>query len=280
MRQGSFCVAGMAIFVFLFSLLMAEAAPTVTSFTPALGKPGTQVVINGSGFSTATQVTFDTVVADFTAASDNQMVATVPVDAMTGPIRVTNPSGLGNSSSNFSVAPRITELDPPRGATNTMMKIGGFNFTNTTRGLFNNPTSVFTVTAPNQIRATLPYGATNGPGTVVTTAGTATSAANFVVTRAPVITNFFPKVGVPGTSVTIEGINFTNVTGVGFNGKPVGGIRRPAPNQVEVTVPPTATNSGPITVTNSSGLFGASAENFVITRAPIINSFFPTIGAA
>ena len=362
MRQGSFCVAGMAVFVFLFSLLMAEAAPTVTSFTPALGKPGTQVVINGSGFSTATQVTFDTVVADFTAASDNQMVATVPVDAMTGPIRVTNPSGLGNSSSNFSVAPRITELDPPRGATNTMMKIGGFNFTNTTRVLFNNRTSVFTVTAPNQIRATVPYGATNGPVTVVTTAGTAvstndfavigpapviddispgagapgtavtiygvnfvsgatvgfnsvadataavvtsaqisahvpatastgkitvmtsggtaTSATNFVVTRAPVITNFFPKVGVPGTSVTIEGINFTNVTGVGFNGKPVGGIRRPAPNQVEVTVPPTATNSGPITVTNSSGLFGASAENFVITRAPIINSFFPTIGAA
>ena len=74
MRQGSFCVAGMAIFVFLFSLLMAEAAPTVTSFTPALGKPGTQVVINGSGFSTATQVTFDTVVADFTAADRKSVV--------------------------------------------------------------------------------------------------------------------------------------------------------------------------------------------------------------
>src|SRR5213592_3371764 len=102
MCQGSFRAAGTTSFVLLFSLLMAEAAPTVTSFTPALGKPGTQVVINGSGFSTATQVKFDTAVADFTAVSDNQMLATVPVDATTGPIRVTNPSGLGNSSSNFT----------------------------------------------------------------------------------------------------------------------------------------------------------------------------------
>src|SRR5438552_239849 len=60
MRQGSFRAAGTASFVFLVGLLTAEAAPTVTSFTPVLGKPGTQVVISGSGFSTATQVKFDT----------------------------------------------------------------------------------------------------------------------------------------------------------------------------------------------------------------------------
>src|SRR6266487_5634402 len=104
MCQGSFRAVGMASFVFLFSLLMAEAAPTVTSFTPALGKPGTQVVISGSGFSTATEVKFDTAFADFSAASDKQMVATVPLDATTGPIRVTNPTGLGNSSANFAAA--------------------------------------------------------------------------------------------------------------------------------------------------------------------------------
>src|SRR5438132_361266 len=84
MCQGSFRAAGTASFVFLFGLSMAETAPTVNSFTPALGKPGTQVVINGSGFSTATEVKFDTAFSDFSAASDNQMVATVPVDATTG----------------------------------------------------------------------------------------------------------------------------------------------------------------------------------------------------
>src|SRR5216117_1063102 len=138
MRQGSFRPAGTASFVFLVCLLTAEAAPTVTSFTPALGKPGTQIVISGSGFSTATQVKFDTAVADFSAASDNRMVATVPGDATTGPIRVTNPTGPGNSSASFTVAPRITDLDPTRGATNTTVTIYGFNFTNATRVLFNN----------------------------------------------------------------------------------------------------------------------------------------------
>src|SRR5262245_57584892 len=97
MRQWPFHTAITASFVFLFSWSLAEAAPTVTSFVPALGKPGTQVTINGSGFSTATQVRFDTAVADFSAASETQMIATVPPDATTGPIRVTNPTGLGNS---------------------------------------------------------------------------------------------------------------------------------------------------------------------------------------
>src|SRR6266496_5502200 len=115
MWKGSFRAAGTTSFVFLFSLLVAEAAPTVTGFTPALGKPGTQIVISGSGFSTATEVKFDTAFADFSAASDSQMVATVPVDATSGPIRVTNPTGLGNSSATFLVGPRITEFDPTRG---------------------------------------------------------------------------------------------------------------------------------------------------------------------
>src|SRR6058998_3938339 len=205
MRQGHFRAAGTASFVFLFSFLMAEAAPTIASFAPALGKPGTQVIIRGSGFSTATEVKFDTAFADFSAASDSQMVATVPQDATTGPIRVTNPSGLGNSSSNFTVAPRIAKLDPTRGATNTTMTINGFNFTNTTRVLFNNRTSVFTITQPTQIRATVPYGATNGPVTVVTTAGTAVSTNDFaVIGPAPIIDEFSPDAGAPGTTVAIH----------------------------------------------------------------------------
>ena len=344
----------------LSALLTAQAAPSVTGFTPVLGKPGTQVVISGSGFSTATQVQFDSTVADFSAGSDNQIIATVPPDATTGPIRVTNPTGTGNSGASFFVAPRISELAPVRGATNTTLVINGFNFTNTTSVLFNNRTSLFTVTQPTQIRATVPYGATNGPVTVMTpagtavssnafavigpepiidnispgagapgtsvtiygvnfatgatvrfntvsdssaavvaaaqinahvpaaattgkitvttSAGTATSATNFIVTQAPIVTNFFPKIGVPGTLVTIEGINFTGVTGVGFNGKPVASIvGTPGPNQIVVTVPPAATNSGPITVTNGFG-FGASAEDFIITRAPIIDSFLPVSG--
>src|SRR5881394_4044725 len=104
MCRSSFRAAGTVNLIFLFSLLKAEAAPTVTSFTPAQGRPGTQVVINGLGFLTATEVKFDTTVADFTSSSDNRIIATVPVDATTGPVRVTNPTGLGASSSTFFVS--------------------------------------------------------------------------------------------------------------------------------------------------------------------------------
>src|SRR6266487_5840471 len=279
MRQGSFRAAGTTSFVFLFSLLVAEAAPTVTSFTPALGKPGTQVVISGSGFSTATQVKFDTAVADFSAASDNQMVATVPGDAATGPIRVTNPSGLGNSSSNFTVAPRITELDPARGATNTTITIFGFNFVGTTNVLFNSRPASFGVTAATLIRTTVPFGATNGPITVMTPAGVAVTTNNFIVIGpAPIIDEFAPGIGGPGTPVQITGVNFTNVTSVKFFNGVNAPFSAPAQSQINAQVPAAAT-TGKITVTTLAGT-ATSAHDFIFTRAPVITNFFPAIGKA
>src|SRR5882762_1759114 len=114
MRMRSLRPAGALALILQFYLTgpVAWAAPVVTSFSPAIGRPGTQVVINGSGFSTATQVKFDVEIADFNVASDTRMSATVPVDATSGQIRVTNPTGTGVSSGNFLVAPRISGFSP------------------------------------------------------------------------------------------------------------------------------------------------------------------------
>ena len=65
----------------------------------------------------------------------------------------------------------------------------------------------------------MPALAATGKITVMTGAGTATSGSDFTVTLKPVVTNFFPKLGVPGTAVNIEGINFTNITSVAFGGE-------------------------------------------------------------
>jgi len=278
MCQGRFHTAATATIVFLASLLMAEAAPTVTSFAPALGKPGTQVVISGSGFSTATGVNFDTAFADFSSVSDNQMVATVPVDATTGPIRVTNPTGAGSSSANFTVAPRITELDPTRGATNTTVTIYGFNFVGTTNVLFNGKRASFGVTAATQIRATVPFGATNGPITIMTPAGVAVTTNNFlVIGPAPIIDGFTPGIGGPGTFVQITGVNFTNVASVKFNGVNAP-FSAPAESQINAQVPPTAT-TGKISVTTPAGT-ASSAKDFIVRKQPVITNFFPAIGKA
>ena len=334
------------------------AAPAVGGFSPSSGKPGVQVIIDGSGFSSAIQVQFNNTPADFTSVSDIRMVATVPVDATSGPVHVMSPTGTGTSSGTFLVAPRIGSFLPPRSATNTAIFIVGSNFTGATNVLFNSrPASAFTVTSSAQIQATVPTGATNGPITVQTSAGSATSTNSFLVTGpapivddfspsvsvlgasifiyganfanvtgvkfgtvdaatfaataltqiqaqtpaaavsgkisvttvagtatstnvftstlAPVITNFFPGFGVSNTLVQIEGINFTGTIGVGFGGKPAA-WNVTSPNQLIAAVPASATNSGPITVTNSAGT-GVSAGNFIVTRAPIIDGFNPVL---
>ena len=337
-----------------------RAAPVISSFSPGVGRPGTQIVINGSGFSTATQVKFDTTIADFSASSDARMIATVPLNASSGQVRVTNPTGTGVSSGTFLVAPRISGFSPLRSATNTAVTLEGFNFAGATSVLFNTRPATFAVTAATQIQATVPTGATNGPITVqtpaggatttnsfvvtgpapiiddfspavgapgvsvlinganfssgaivkfngigdstaavtaptqisahvpatattgkisVTTAsgGTTTSSNSFFVTKAPVITNFFPAFGKAGTPVTLEGINFNNLTGIGFNGRSVSGWGTPAPNQITTTVPASAA-TGSIIVTNSFGV-GISTNDFIVTSAPIISDFFPFIAA-
>src|SRR5437773_4162782 len=186
-----------------------RAAPVISSFSPGVGRPGTQIVINGSGFSTATQVKFDTTIADFSASSDARMITTVPLNASSGQIRVTNPTGTGVSSGTFLVAPRISGFFPLRSATNTAVTLEGFNFAGATSVLFNTRPATFAVTAATQIQATVPTGATNGPTTVQTPAGSATTTNSFVVTGpAPIIDDFSPAVGPPGVSVLINGANF------------------------------------------------------------------------
>ena len=255
------------------------AAPAISSFSPAQGRPGIQVTLNGSGFSTASEVRFNDVVADFSATADNRIIAVVPLDAATGPIRVINPSGTGSSSSNFVVSPVVTDFFPTRSATNTVVTINGLNFIGTTNVSFNSRTVAFSVTAPTQIRVTVPFGATNGPIIVQTSAGTATSTNDFmVIGPAPIIDDFSPAFGSPGTTIVISGVNFTNVQEVRFNGVLSGSVSAPAQTTINAQVPATAT-SGKISVKTAAGT-STSTNNFTVTRAPVVTNFFPGRGKA
>ncbi|MBJ6111485.1 IPT/TIG domain-containing protein [Hymenobacter sp. BT523] len=80
--------------------------PTITSFSPSAGQPGTVVVVTGTGFTGATQVTFNGTVAPvFTVNSATQITVTVPTGATTGPVAITATGGTGTSSFNFNVQP-------------------------------------------------------------------------------------------------------------------------------------------------------------------------------
>jgi len=158
-----------------------SVAPTVTSFSPAGGAPGTSVTITGATFTGATAVKFNGLAATFMVNSSTQITAAVPANATTGPISVTTPGGTATSATSFTVAPRITSFTPASGAPGTSVAINGANLTGATAVKFNGTSAVFTVNSPVKITATVPAGAASGPITVTTPAGTTTSASSFSV---------------------------------------------------------------------------------------------------
>ena len=252
--------------------------PGITSFVPASGPPGTPVTINGSGFSTTTQLRFNDALADFTALSANQLVAFVPVAATSGRLFASNPSGVGNSTANFTVPPRIEMFSPPLGAPGTPVIITGANFTNATAVRFNGTAAIFSVTAEKQISATVPTGATDGPITVVTTVGSADSVTNFLASSRPVVTDVVPLAAAPGNIVTVYGANFSGASTVRFNGVAATSVTLTGQGtQLSVVVPANAT-TGPLTVTTTGGI-ATNAQTFVTGTKPIVTDFFPLLGA-
>jgi DNA/RNA endonuclease G (NUC1) len=77
--------------------------PVVFAFSPPNGAAGTNVILTGTNFATATAVTFNGVSAAFTVNSSTQITAAVPPNGVTGFISVTTPSGTAISSNSFTV---------------------------------------------------------------------------------------------------------------------------------------------------------------------------------
>lgn len=165
--------------------LAGDPQPAVSSFSPTIGPPNVEVTINGSGFTGATTVAFNgRAASQYTIVSDTQIKATIPTGAATGPITVSNASGLiGTSAGNFTVttAPRVTAFSPTSGTVGTAVLLGGSGFVATTSVKFNGVEATFTVTSNSRISTRVPAGATTGPITVTNPAGSGTSTALFTV---------------------------------------------------------------------------------------------------
>lgn len=83
--------------------VITNAQPVITSFTPQSAAPGMSITISGTGFTNVTSVTIGSVNATFTAVSQSQITATVPVTS-SGTIAVTTTAGTG-SRANFIYVP-------------------------------------------------------------------------------------------------------------------------------------------------------------------------------
>src|SRR5205823_6253590 len=113
------------------------AAPTITTFSPKSGQPGTKVYITGTNLAGAT-VAFNGVQADHAAvhAAGTYVTAVVPTELDAGssnPITVTTPGGMATTTAVFKVTfgghrgviakPRILGFTPTHGQAGSPVKV-------------------------------------------------------------------------------------------------------------------------------------------------------------
>ena len=159
----------------------------------------------------------------------------------------------------------IQTFDPTQGVAGTTVTIQGVGFgTDPTKNVvkFGGGVATITTASATQLVVTVPATAQSGKITVETDGRTATSATDFTLLRAPVISSFSPEQSEEGDEVDIKGDNFTNNTVIKFNGVAAKTITRVGTNEVKAIVPDGAT-TGKITLEDAVTSV-TSAKNFTV----------------
>ena len=145
--------------------------PEITEIQPESGPPGTMVTIMGSGFTndkSALTITFNEMSADISSASENEIQATVPEGAVSGPISVTVGEVTANGP-HFTVEPKapvINSIDPDSGSVGTEVLIRGMNFSTTKSEntiTFNGVLAPVLGYSETELLTEVPEGASDGP---------------------------------------------------------------------------------------------------------------------
>ncbi len=279
----------------------AASAPTVTGLSTNTGSTagGNQVILSGSGFSTASEVDFGGVpVYDFTINSDSQITVDAPSQvAGTVPVTVVNAVGSsapnGNARYAYAAAPTpaVTGLSTSSGTTagGTSVIITGTNFTGATEVNFGStPAADFTVNSDTSITAVAPPQAAGTYDITVTTpsgSSEVSSADQFSVSNAatPSVTSLATSTGstAGGTLVTINGSGFTGATAVNFGSVAVSDFTVNPDGSISVYSPSQTAGTVHVTVTTFAGTSATSAADeftYTAAAAPSVTGVSPDTG--
>ena len=236
--------------------------PVVNSITatggPAAG--GTEVTINGAGFTSDSMVKFGTIAAtNVTYISDKQIKAISPPGNGKVDIAVTTPGGTSAAGIQFTYGPVVNGVSPSIGpqAGGTSVAITGSGFTGATAVKFGSANSAgFTVNSDISITATAPAGSGMVHVIVTTPAGTspANSKDQYYYAPIPTVTGLSPAFGpeAGGKTLTISGLGFTGTTAVQFGDKPA--LNFTVDNDTRLTVTsPAGTGAVDVIITTPGG---------------------------
>jgi hypothetical protein len=282
-----------------FTYTTTASSPTVTGVSPGSGPAsgGTSVTITGTNLTGALAVYFGAVAAEFTVVSSTQITATAPFQvAGTVDVVVMTYSGISATSSAdqytyTNVAPTVTGVSPNTALTSggTVVTLTGTGFTGAIYVSFGTVTTYqLTISSDTTMSLFVPI---NAPGavdvTVTTPSGTsATSSADVLTysaaTGAPTVTGISPGSGPTGggTSVTVTGTAFDDVTAVSFGGTPAASFTVVSGTSITAASPFASAGTVDVTVSTSLGISpSTSADQFTYNgTAPTVTAISPNSG--
>ncbi len=250
-------------------------APRITSFSPTSTGVGQTITILGANFAGVTAVSIGGIPAErFTVISPSQIVAFVSAEGASGNVSVTSPDGtatLAGFTFQFPM-PTIADFTPKSSGPGAVITISGTGFLSVSSASFGGVDAQrFTANSSREITAIVANGA-SGAVSVRTPGGTATLP-GFTFIPIPVITSIAPQSAIVGTTVTITGQNFSNVTAVSFGGVPAM-FTIVSPTEISVVV----SGNGAVALTNPGGTTVSSA--FTTLPPPTVSGFNPTVSGS
>ncbi|MBI5488866.1 MAG: IPT/TIG domain-containing protein [Deltaproteobacteria bacterium] len=288
-RSGRFTVqgpGGSAESSQTFNVVQPPPPPTVTGFAPVAGEPGTDIAIEGTGFSLRIyedRVSMNGLVLPVRSASTTRLTVTIPEGAADGTFVVdVAGAGAAQSAAIFDVlAPlRVDRLEPPVGPVGTQVRILGSGFNPTIDGntvKLGDKRCTVRAASPTELVVEVPSRAQTGAFLVNVVGRAEIATSEFRVVYAPTLRSFSPKAGFPGTEVVIKGENFG--TSIGLVQASISGVSLPVAavsnSELRVRIPDNA-GTGIIQVTVADAGSVATSEVFDVWVAPAVTSFTPS----
>jgi len=172
-------------------------APSIASFSPYQGAPGTVVSVSGNNLKTTSAFYFNgTPATAIQVTSDWGIKVTIPSGATTGKLKVVTSFGTYTTSSNFSItsgsgggggggatgSPSIATFNPYHGVAGAVVTISGSNLATTSAVSINGtPCTQLQVVNDYSVKVTIAPGTATGKVKITTAYGSYTTSSDFII---------------------------------------------------------------------------------------------------
>ncbi|UPK67899.1 IPT/TIG domain-containing protein [Chitinophaga filiformis] len=274
--SGDVGVAGLDTTVYIPGFSYITPPPVITSFRPVSATIGQPVKIYGRNFTGITQVSFGGTPATSFIVDSTGVITAVIGSGISGAVSVTAEGGTSTRPGFTYITPPpiINSFTPVAATIGDTVNISGENFSSTKDVLFGGVSALrFVVNSDSSITAIVGPG-TSGEASVVTVNSIGKLAGFTYIVPTPFIKSFVPSSATTGTTVYINGSNFTDVSQVMFGGIPAASFELDSTKGIKAIVANGA--SGEVSVTTAGGTAVLPGFTYISSSAtPVITSFTP-----